>query len=157
MNRRKGPGGPIPPTLVYAAGFLAAWWLDTQRRFLIDGAGASPVQLVLGAVAFAVGVWLFAWGLSTFARERTGIMLQQAVSHVVEKGPYRFTRNPMYVGFTASYFGLALLVNAAWPIVLLPVVLIVLTLAVIRREERYMQSHFGPAYDEYCQRVRRWL
>ncbi len=157
MIKSKGPGAPIPPTFVYAAGFLAAWWLDARRRFPIDGAGASAAQIVVGGVAFAVGVWLFAWGLATFARARTGIMLQQAASHVVDEGPYRFTRNPMYVGLTSSYFGLALLVNAAWPLVLLPVVLVVLTLAVIRREERYMLGQFGPQYETYCRRVRRWL
>lgn len=154
---RRGPGAPIPPTLVYVAGFLAAWWLDGMRRFPVDGAGASGVQLALGGLMFAAGVWLFAWGLATFARVRTGIMLQQEATLVVEQGPYRFSRNPMYVAFTASYFGLALFVNAAWPIVLLPLVLIVLSVTVISREEQYMRSRFGDAYDAYCRRVPRWL
>jgi protein-S-isoprenylcysteine O-methyltransferase Ste14 len=141
----------------YVAGLLAGWWLDGVRRFPIDGAGASPWQTALGVIALAAGVWLFFWGLATFYRARTGIMLQQAASHVVRSGPYRFTRNPMYVGFTVGYVGLALLFNAAWPVVLLPVVLVVLTLTVIQREERYMASAFGPEYLDYCQQVPRWL
>jgi protein-S-isoprenylcysteine O-methyltransferase Ste14 len=84
-------------------------------------------------------------------------MLQQDASHVVESGPYRFSRNPMYVGSTVGYTGLALLFNLAWPVVLLPIVLIVLTVAVILREERYMHARFGPAYETYCARVPRWL
>jgi protein-S-isoprenylcysteine O-methyltransferase Ste14 len=154
---RRGPGAPIPPTLVYVAGFAAAWWLDSVRRFPIDGAGASVPQIVLGSIGMAIGVVMFAWGMMTFARARTGIMLQQDASHVVEAGPYKFTRNPMYVGFTAGYFGLALVLNAAWPVVLLPIVLIVLTLAVIWREERYMRTQFGSDYEAYCRRVPRWL
>jgi protein-S-isoprenylcysteine O-methyltransferase Ste14 len=154
---RRGPGGPIPPTAVYVAGLFGAWLLDRARRFPIDGAGASVAQIVLGVVATGIGVALFTWGLTTFARQRTGIMLQQDATHVVDSGPYRFSRNPMYVAFTVGYFGIALLWNAAWPIVLLPVVLIVLTLGVIVREERYMRAQFGPSYDAYCARVPRWL
>jgi protein-S-isoprenylcysteine O-methyltransferase Ste14 len=115
------------------------------------------VQLAIGGLAFAAGMVLFAWGLSTFARVRTGIMLQQDATHIVEQGPYRFSRNPMYVGFTASYLGLALFFNVVWPIVLLPVVLIVLTVGVIAREERYMRERFGADYEAYCGRVPRWL
>jgi protein-S-isoprenylcysteine O-methyltransferase Ste14 len=154
---RRGPGGPIPPTLVYAAGFLLAWWLDSLRRFPVDGAGPSAAQLGIGGLLFATGLWLFIWGLVTFSRVETGIMLQQDATRVVEQGPYRYSRNPMYVGFTASYLGLALFVNAAWPIVVLPVVLIVLSTAVIAREERYMRTRFGADYEAYCRRVPRWL
>ena len=63
----------------------------------------------------------------------------------------------MYVGLTVGYLGLALLFNFAWPVVLLPIVLVVTTIAVIVREERYMQARFGPAYETYCARVPRWL
>jgi protein-S-isoprenylcysteine O-methyltransferase Ste14 len=63
----------------------------------------------------------------------------------------------MYVGFTAAYLGLAGLINAAWPIILLPAVLVVLTVFVIEREERHLSDAFGAAYDDYRARVRRWL
>jgi protein-S-isoprenylcysteine O-methyltransferase Ste14 len=143
--------------LVYVSGLLAGWWLDSIRRFPIDGAGAQVPQIALGIVALTAGTVLFFWGLVTFYRARTGIMLQQDASHVVESGPYRFSRTPMYVGSTVGYTGLALLFNLAWPVVLLPIVLIVLTVAVILREERYMHARFGPAYETYCARVPRWL
>ena len=105
----------------------------------------------------AIGTWLFGWGLMTFFRSATGIMLQQSASTVVDAGPYRFSRNPMYVGLTVGYVGVALVINIAWPIVLLPLVLVAVTTAVIAREERYMLARFGPAYEAYCARVRRWL
>jgi protein-S-isoprenylcysteine O-methyltransferase Ste14 len=63
----------------------------------------------------------------------------------------------MYVGLTAVYAGVALLRNAAWPLILLPVVLIALWFLVIRREERYLTHAFGDHYTRYQQRVRRWL
>jgi protein-S-isoprenylcysteine O-methyltransferase Ste14 len=63
----------------------------------------------------------------------------------------------MYVGFVAMYVGLALLMNSLWPLALLPAVVFSLELVVITREERYLRSVFGPAYEEYCRRVKRWI
>jgi protein-S-isoprenylcysteine O-methyltransferase Ste14 len=97
------------------------------------------------------------WGLSTFMRVRTGIMPDRPARQLVTFGPYRFSRNPMFVGFTAIYIGLASLLNLAWPLVLLPLVLGLLTLTVIRHEERYMRNEFGEEFVSYCGRVRRWL
>jgi protein-S-isoprenylcysteine O-methyltransferase Ste14 len=75
----------------------------------------------------------------------------------VTGGPYRRTRNPMYVAMTLLYLGASLLMNGLWPLLALPVVLAALTFAVIRREERYLSSAFGAEYDAYRRRVRRWL
>jgi protein-S-isoprenylcysteine O-methyltransferase Ste14 len=125
--------------------------------FRIAADGASLFQVAVGALIIVFGLAMFGWGMQTFARERTGIMPQKPASHVVVSGPYRWTRNPMYVGFTAIYAGFGVALNQVWPLVLLPIVLVVLFLAVIRREERYMRATFGPAYDDYCRRVPRWL
>jgi protein-S-isoprenylcysteine O-methyltransferase Ste14 len=72
-------------------------------------------------------------------------------------GPYRYTRNPMYLAMTIFYLGLTLLVNTLWPLVLLPAVLLVVQRGVINREERYLERTFGDAYRAYKARVRRWL
>jgi protein-S-isoprenylcysteine O-methyltransferase Ste14 len=58
---------------------------------------------------------------------------------------------------TAVYVSVALLANAAWPLVMLPVVLVIAATMVIGREERYLSRTFGEEYSEYCRRVRRWL
>lgn len=72
-------------------------------------------------------------------------------------GPYRFTRNPMYLSMTMIYLGITLLTNMLWPLLLLPFVIVVLQAAVIRREEKYLKEAFGEAYEAYCNRVRRWF
>ena len=72
-------------------------------------------------------------------------------------GPYRFTRNPMYLGWVFAYVGAALLVNAVWPLVFLPVVIAVVQRMFIEKEERYLERKFGDAYRQYKVRVRRWL
>lgn len=151
-----GPGAPLPPTLIYVAGFLLGWWLERRVPFG-PGDEAHRAVVVFGWVLAAAGAGLFAWGLATFAKMQTGIMLQQAATRVVAAGPYRWSRNPMYVAFTMMYLGLAWSHGLLWPILLLPGVLLALTAAVIAREERYMRATFGPAYEDYCRRVRRWL
>ena len=153
----KGPGAPLPPTLVFVAGFLVGVWINTRLPMVMSDRGPGPFELAAGWVAVVAGSVVFAWGLGTFARAKTGIMLQQAAQRLVDAGPYRLSRNPMYVGFVAIYLGASLIANTVWPLVLLPVVLLALELAVIAREERYLQRTFGEAYEEYCQRVGRWL
>jgi protein-S-isoprenylcysteine O-methyltransferase Ste14 len=76
---------------------------------------------------------------------------------IVATGPYRFSRNPMYVAMSAVYVGLSLLMGVVWPLVLLPIVLLSLSALVIRREERYLGDAFGEEYGAYRARVRRWL
>jgi protein-S-isoprenylcysteine O-methyltransferase Ste14 len=112
---------------------------------------------LFGIALVVIGVGLFLWAIRTFATARTGIMPARSASCVVMAGPYRISRNPMYVSFTAIYIGLALALALPWAFVLLPGVLVALIGMVIHREERYMQGTFGTAYEEYCRRVPRWL
>lgn len=75
---------------------------------------------------------------------------------LVAGGPYRFSRNPMYLGWTLLAIGIPLVVNMAWPLVLLPFVLVVTHLVVLR-EERDLEAEFGESYASYRARVRRYL
>lgn len=76
---------------------------------------------------------------------------------IVTSGPFRFMRNPMYVGTTSLYAGVSLLANAVWPLVLLVPLLLVLRWGVVSREERYLEAKFGDSYRAYRAQVRRWL
>lgn len=75
---------------------------------------------------------------------------------LVTGGPYRYSRNPMYVGWTALYIGIALVVESAWPLVFLPAI-VVLVHRAVRREERALAERFGGGYAAYRERVRRYL
>lgn len=66
-------------------------------------------------------------------------------------------RNPMYTGSAIVYVGATVLLGTSWPLILLPIVLLVVIRFVIQREERYLADAFGREYAEYCSRVRRWL
>jgi protein-S-isoprenylcysteine O-methyltransferase Ste14 len=157
-KRERGPGTPFPPTLLFVLGLLFAWWLHATIPFEIVAEPSFGLWvLAVGAVALAIGTGVFWWGMSTFARARTGILLQRPASRLVTYGPYRWSRNPMYVGFVAMFVGFALMMNSVWPIALLPSVIVALELIVITREERYLRTIFGPVYEDYCRRVNRWM
>ena len=151
------PGVKFPPPFLFAAGFLGAWL--AHRRWPIAilpeswrGAGAAA-----GVIAVVMAVAILGWAFATFLRHRTAILPHRPASRVVRDGPYRWTRNPMYVSMTLTYLGLALITNALLPLLVLPLVLVLLVRFVIRREERYLASAFGDDYTAYCRDVRRWL
>jgi protein-S-isoprenylcysteine O-methyltransferase Ste14 len=156
-GRLASPGVRFPPPLVYVLPFFASFLLNERVEFLIAGAGAGAVQLTAGTVMMAAGFLLMAWGLTTFIKMRTAVLPFRAARTLVIKPPYTFTRNPMYLGLLIAYLGGALATNWAWPLVFLPVVLLVMNGFVIAREERYLQDEFGADYDAYRRRVRRWI
>lgn len=151
------PGVRIPPPLWFVLGLLGGWALGRAWPAPLVAAERTGVLVVVGIALVGLGVALGAWAVLTFRRARTHIFPHFPASTIVEAGPYRITRNPMYLAMTLGYLGGTLVMNSAWPLALLPVVLAVLTVAVIRREERYLVSAFGEDYEGYRQRVRRWL
>ena len=155
----RSPGVRFPPPTIFVVGWLLGWLLEAEvLRLPLGGDGGPRWPLVAGGSALLLaGLVVIAAGLLTFFRARTAIMPHHGASRLVTHGPYRFTRNPMYMGMTLLYAGLALRANMGWPLLLLPLVLLTLVRLVIRREERYLASAFGAEYEAYRQRVRRWL
>ncbi|MBA3656855.1 MAG: isoprenylcysteine carboxylmethyltransferase family protein [Gemmatimonadaceae bacterium] len=160
MNEQRDSAGVwFPPPLIYVIGLLAAFTLS--RIFppvnVPDVIGAPMVVYAYFVLFLALGVLMLLWAFGTFKRAGTAILPISPTSQVVESGPYQLTRNPMYVAMSFIYLGLGALVSWGYSILLLPVVLIVIYLYVIRREERYLTAKFGQEYLEYKERVRRWI
>ena len=118
---------------------------------------ASGASMLVGAIVFSVGAVIAGWGLVTFRRARTTTVPGQASAQLVTWGPYRFTRNPMYVGLTVAYVGEALLLRQIWPLILLPLVVAYVNWVVIPLEQRKLTEVFGDEYARYQARVRRWI
>ena len=97
------------------------------------------------------------WSLWLFGRHRTGLLPGQATRELIEEGPYRLSRNPLYLGLLALYLGLALLAPTVWGLFLFPVAVLLITWGAILPEERYLRERFGSRYELYSGRVRRWL
>ncbi len=152
------PGVRFPPPALFALGFGAGWLLHgTNPIPLLGGAERPVVATVVGGSSILLGAMLIVWAIVSFRRARTGIIPNRPATMLVLDGPYRFTRNPMYLAFIVIYLGGSLLINSAWTLLILPLVLFILYTAVIHREERYLAARFGPDYDEYRMRIRRWV
>jgi len=111
----------------------------------------------IGVVPLAVGVWLFVWARSTFRRHRTALMPWTPCSELVQDGPYRFSRNPIYLAFATMYLGFSFVFNSAYILVMLVVALVLFDRLQIPREERYLHERFGAEFDRYRPKVRRWI
>jgi len=153
------PGVRFPPPFVYVAGLAAGWLLHRQwPLFITDITGAaSRVRDVIAVFCLAGWLGLMLSAMITFRRAHTTLIPHRPATALVMTGPYRFTRNPMYVSLAALYLGVTLVLNTWWPALLLPLVVLVIRRRVIAREERYLASAFPAEYAAYCQRVRRWL
>ena len=157
--RPSNPGVRFPPPFLFVGGGILAWLLEAQvRRFRFVGADASTAPIeTAGAFLIVLGIVLIGWGMLTFVRARTAILPMRPASRLVDSGPYRITRNPMYTGMSLLYLGGMLVLNWGWALVVFPVVIVLLYRLVIRREEEYLAAEFGEEYREYCRRVRRWI
>jgi protein-S-isoprenylcysteine O-methyltransferase Ste14 len=100
---------------------------------------------------------LATWFARTMRGADTTLRIDKPVSSLVQDGPFRYSRNPGYLSLTMLYAGIAILRNALWAILLLPLVLYVIQREVIEREERYLERTFGEEYLAYKRRVRRWV
>jgi protein-S-isoprenylcysteine O-methyltransferase Ste14 len=153
----KSPGVHFPPPLLFliplAAGAILRRWWDLELL--------QPPWKIFGSMAgwALIGFWavLTGWAMITFSRHRTAIYPNRPASRLVTSGPYRLTRNPMYVSLSALYIGVSLLMNNGWPLLFFPLVPWSVYLLVIRNEERYLAAAFGIEYEDYRAAVRRWL
>jgi protein-S-isoprenylcysteine O-methyltransferase Ste14 len=149
--RHDSPGVWIPPPLIYLAFFLAG--LFPRRFFPLR----IPYGLEVGVAIVIFACLLLSWGAMTMLRARTSLIPHRPASALVAGGPFRYTRNPLYVGMIGVYVGAALWIETAPSIALLPLLIAVVQRWVIRREEAYLERRFGEEYRAYCRRVRRWL
>ena len=138
----------IPVPWVFVLAYLAGVGLEAlcfQSHFF----SATPILSEIGGVVFLAGVALAAWGWLLFRKVKTTRVPGQASSTMVTWGPYRFTRNPMYLGLTIAYLGEAGILRQIWPVLLLPLVLAYLNWIVIPVEEEKLQEVFGTRYEKY--------
>jgi protein-S-isoprenylcysteine O-methyltransferase Ste14 len=151
------PSIHIPPPLILLAGFLAGMGLDWLIPLSIVPTTHSLVWVIVKWGLIGLGIAFGLSGFLTFVRARTGILPNQPVTQFVVHGPYRFSRNPMYVGLTLAYAGFALHLNSLWPLLTLPLALWVLWKLIIQKEEAYLAETYGDVYTLYQKRVRRWI
>lgn len=143
-----------PPPFIYVGGLavgLAMHWL-TPLPFLSEN-----VTLPFGMALVAISVLLVVTAIRAFVQAKTNIDVRKPTTSIVVTGPYRFTRNPIYLSMTLLVLGIAVWINELWILVPLLPVLMLIQFGVIAREEAYLTKKFGAEYLEYKAKVRRWL
>jgi protein-S-isoprenylcysteine O-methyltransferase Ste14 len=130
---------------------------------VLTAAAGDPVSIVgtatrwIGAFLVVAFVLWNGWTLAFMASHSTAVLPGGATTLVLQSGPFRLSRNPLYLGLIALDVGVAMLAQSFWALVFVPVGVVALTWGAIRPEERYLTGKFGPDYDAYRARVRRWL
>ncbi|KRD43070.1 hypothetical protein ASE38_01970 [Cellulomonas sp. Root930] len=153
-----GPAGVVafrlwPPVAIGAP--LVVGWLATRAWGDPVDLGGWRIPLGWALVALVV-VWN-GWSLWLFGRHETGQLPGQATRAMIEEGPYRLSRNPLYVGLLVLYLALGLLGPTVWGLALFPAAVLLVLWGAILPEERFLHERFGAPYDDYRQRVPRWL
>jgi|SRR5262245_9452733 len=146
--------GLVRPPLVYlislATGALGQ--LASPLPFL-PGTLAVP----LGAALVAVAIALFSYSVAKFRAAGTPVPARKPTTMIVRTGPYRFSRNPIYLAFSLLQLGIAIGVNSLWLLATLVAAVALIHYVVIPKEEQYLERRFGAQYLDYKASVRRWL
>jgi protein-S-isoprenylcysteine O-methyltransferase Ste14 len=143
-----------PPPLIYLCALGVGFGLDVA---LPSASVPGAVRWIAGGAALIAGGFLARSFFRALAHAGTPVSPYRASTTLVTGGPYRLTRNPGYLGMALAYAGIALVSNAPWALVPLPIAIAIIDRGVIAREERYLERRFGRPYVDYKHRVRRWI
>jgi len=142
-----------PPVLLIihlGAAFLLNWLLPLPIAF-------PNILVSVGYLLILVGIGLATGAAGRFMKEQTTLDPHGSVTEIVTSGPYRFSRNPIYLGFVCLLIGFPFIFRSYSGLILSPVLMVSLHQLVIKHEEAYLEKKFGDIYTSYKSRVRRWL
>lgn len=145
----------VRPPLAWGLSVIAGLALDwlVPLPFLPAGLAAGW----FGGLVFVLALALFAWAIVTMTSAGSTVPTNLPTVTIVESGPYRFTRNPIYLGMLLALIGLAIAFDTLWLLVMLVPFALVIRYGVVAHEEAYLERKFGDVYRGYRSRVRRWL
>ena len=144
-----------PPPVIYICALLLGFAIHTLLPIAIFT--TTHGHQIIGGFLLVVSVAFARWAFVTMRQAGTSANPYKSSAALTIAGPFRYSRNPIYVAMTGLYLGLAFFLNAAWLLMLLVPLLLFMYWGVIRREERYLLEKFGDVYTSYQSRVRRWL
>ncbi len=145
---------PVVPVATILAGIGLNYLLPIDLGFAID----TPWRYWIGGLIIVGSVACFgAWPVLLFRRTGQSPIPRTPTTEIVERGPYRITRNPMYLMMVLGCVGVAVLLWNVWILIMIPFCARILNLYAINPEEVYLEENFGDAYRAYKRRVRRWI
>ena len=146
--------GLVRPPLVYLTSLVTGALVQLARPFpFLPATLAVP----LGSSLVVVAIGLFSSSVANFRAARTPVPARKPTTTIVRTGPYRVSRNPIYLAFSLFQLGIAISVNSLWLVATLVGAVALIHYVVIPREEQYLTRRFGAEYLDYKRSVRRWL
>jgi protein-S-isoprenylcysteine O-methyltransferase Ste14 len=152
---RDAPRYRVWPPLALGVPFLAG--LVASSRWPLRAGVPDPWRLVAACLLGLAFVLVNGSAYAMMSRARTGVLPGRAATRILATGPFRLTRNPLYVGLMLLYAAGALFFDSGWALLLLPLAFAALHFGAVLPEERYLEAKFGEEYLSYKRRVRRWL
>ncbi len=153
----RSPGVKFPPPVCFAGPWLVGYLLRRLLPLPIVPDALREEARGSGATLMTVAALVLVWAISRFLLAGTSLIPHKPANAFVVSGPYRITRNPMYVAMATLHLGSALYLDSLWLALGVPVGMLLMQRFVIAREERYLTQRFGAEYVAYRSRVRRWL
>ena len=148
----------IPPPIFLLVCLVAGWGMDQGwRGFILPATRWVGPRLALSGALILLGFGLIGYCAWQFKKAQTCIEPWRTTSSIITKGPYRYSRNPIYLGFVITGAGIALAFNTGWMLLSLLIFVLIANKLVIEREEKYLEGKFGEPYLNYRRKTRRWL
>ena len=145
---------PVVGILTIVTGYVLGRFVPIMNDFLLP----EPARYWVGGAISVVAVLVLAvWPIRLFQKIEQDPKPWTPTPELIVVGPYRFTRNPMYLMMLIVCFGFSIILDEAWVLLLTPVCAVVVYITAIRHEEAYLEQKFGDSYRNYKKRVRRWI
>ena len=148
--------GIIPPPILFFTlvliGFIAKWLLPFDLIFHI-----WPTRLIIGMPLFIVSGLIAINALIIMKKNKTAISYNNPTTKFIIEGPFRFTRNPLYLSLLLVMGSITVIANSGWHLITLVLLFLIFNFGVVAREEHYLENSLGEEYIQYKNKVRRWI
>jgi protein-S-isoprenylcysteine O-methyltransferase Ste14 len=145
------------PIALHALAALTAMGLKRLYPVPLHNAHGNWILWIIGAVFITAGVCLCLWAVRTLLDRQTTVLPHKCSSHLVTCGPFRVTRNPIYLGYTLTMIGIGLAALNPWFLIMTIFTVVLTTVYAVRAEERHLLSRFGIEFERYCRTTTRWI
>jgi len=148
----------FPPPILLLVCLAAGWGMDWLFEWrILPSSGWRAVRVASSSALITAGAGLVGYCAWQFKQAQTHIEPWRATSSIITSGPYRYSRNPIYLAFAIAGIGIALAFNIGWMLAGLLVFVLIANEFVIKKEEKYLERKFGEAFANYRRTTRRWL
>ena len=148
----------IPPPMLLVVCLVVGWVLDWARAWpVLSATRWYGPRVALSSALILLGLGLMVYCAHLFKRAQTRIEPWRPTSCIITNGPYRYSRNPIYLGFIITGVGIAFAFNSCWILWSVLAFVLIANKLVIEREEKYLEEKFGESYSNYRRETRRWI